>query len=356
MICLQPFTPIYKQEDFDTKVNSTSSSTNSSESTYSVASNISTMSDTTSSTVTSNNNLQNIYMNKYKVDEGISSIETDCSLIKFATDMTNNQEIILKFIKEKKWSEKELEIMKILNDKKIKHVIKLIDHFVDTETNRDVLVLPRLKPIPKVGLNLIDIQKIAIQLFNTLYEIHNLNIVHLDITFSNIMFDENNDLVIIDFGLARICDRNCHPMGCGTPGFTAPEVYFGECKDTKPDIYSAGVVLGMLLEPFVHNCSLEDLGCRLARHSTTSLVQDKIRENYLFERYHYSQIPEVIFDACDLLVQCLEYDHDSRISILQAIRHPFLLKPPSAFRDTEYLEFSQHPLKKTPSRTIIFYR
>jgi len=56
--------------------------------------------------------------------------------------------------------------MNILKEKKIKHVIKLIDHFVDNETNRDVLVLPRLKPIPKTGLNLIDIQKIAIQLFN----------------------------------------------------------------------------------------------------------------------------------------------------------------------------------------------
>lgn len=170
------------------------------------------------------------------------------------------------------------------------------------------------------------------------------------------MFDDNNDLTIIDFGLARMCDNCCHPIGCGTPGFVAPEVYFGECKDTKPDIYSAGVVLGMLLEPYVHNCSLEDLGCRLARHSTTSLVQDKLRENYLFERYHYTQVPEVIFDACDLLVQCLEYDHDSRISSLQAIRHPFLLKPASAFRNTEYSEFIQHPLKKTPSRTIIFYR
>jgi len=356
MICLQPFTPIYnKQEDYDTKVNRSSSSTNSSNSTLSVASETSTMTDSTTETII-NDNLHKIYMDRYRVNDGISSIETDCSLIKFATDLTNKQDVILKFIKDKNWSVKELEIMNILKEKKIKHVIKLIDHFVDSETNRDVFILPRLKPIPKTGLNLIDIQKIAIQLFNTLYELHNLNIVHLDITFSNIMFDENNDLVIIDFGLARICDRKSHPIGCGTPGFIAPEVYFGECTDTKPDLYSAGVVLGMLLEPFIPNCSLEDLGCRLARHSTTSLVQDKLRENYLFERYHYTQVPEVIFDACDLLVHCLEYDHDSRISSYQAIRHPFLLKPASAFRNTEYSEYIQHPLKKTPSRTIIFYR
>jgi len=84
----------------------------------------------------------------------------------FATDISNQKKIILKFIKDKNWAEKELEIMKILSDNKIKNVIQLIDHFVDSETNRNVLVLPRLKKIPKVGLNLIDIQKIAIQLFN----------------------------------------------------------------------------------------------------------------------------------------------------------------------------------------------
>ncbi|ORY52743.1 kinase-like protein [Neocallimastix californiae] len=352
MICLQPFSALYEKEDYKMKVTRTNSSTNS---TLSVASDITSLTDST--TVTVVDNLQHqIYMNRYKIEDTIKPIETDCSLIKFATDLTTKQIVILKFIKDKQWSAKELEIMEILNNKNIKHVIKLIDHFVDSESNRDVLVLPRLKPIPKTGLNLIDIQKIAIQLFNTLNEIHNLNIVHLDITLSNLMFDENDDLVIIDFGLARICDRRCHPIGCGTPGFVAPEVYLGECKDTKPDIYSAGVVLGMLLVPFIHNCSLEDLGCRLARHSTTSLVQDKLRENYLFERYHYTQIPEVIFDACDLLVHCLEYDHDSRISLLQAIRHPFLLKPASAFRNTEYSEFIQVPLKKIPSRTIIFYR
>jgi len=356
MICLQAYNPIYEQEKYE-KMNLTSSSTTSNSSTVTVDSDISSISTTDSTTETIvYDETQEIYQEKYKIDDSIKQIETDCSIIKFATDIKSNKKVILKFIKDKKWSVKELEIMKLLSEKNVKHVIKLLDHFIDSETNRDVLVLPRLKPIPKVGLNLIDIQKIAKDLFNTLYQIHSLNIVHLDITLSNIMFDDNNELIIIDFGLARICDRSCHPIGCGTPGFVAPEVYFGECNDTEPDIYSAGVVIGMLLEPFIHNCSLEDLGCRLARHSTTSLVQDKIRENYLFERYHYTQIPEIIFDACDLLVRCLEYDHDSRISSYQAIRHPFLLKPPSAFKNTEYSEVIQHPLKKKPSRTIIFYR
>ena len=105
MICLQPFTPIYKQEDYNTKVNLSSSSTNS---TLSVASEMSTMTDSTTDTVI-NDNLHKEYNEKYRVDDGIKQIETDCSLIKFATNIVTNEEVILKFIKDKHWSVKELE-------------------------------------------------------------------------------------------------------------------------------------------------------------------------------------------------------------------------------------------------------
>jgi len=73
MICLQPFTPIYKQEDYGTKVNLSSSSTNS---TLSVASNISTMTDSTAITVI-NDNLHKVYNEKYRIDDGIKPIEVD---------------------------------------------------------------------------------------------------------------------------------------------------------------------------------------------------------------------------------------------------------------------------------------
>jgi len=81
MICLQPFTPIYnKQEDYDTKVNRTSSSANSSNSTLSVASETSTMTDSTTETII-NNNLHKVYMDRYRVNDGISSIEVYIKII-----------------------------------------------------------------------------------------------------------------------------------------------------------------------------------------------------------------------------------------------------------------------------------
>jgi len=72
MICLQPFTPIYKQEDYHSKVNLSASSTNS---TISVSTEMTTEStDSTEMTVV-NDNSQKIYKEKYRIDGEIPQIE-----------------------------------------------------------------------------------------------------------------------------------------------------------------------------------------------------------------------------------------------------------------------------------------
>jgi len=48
--------------------------------------------------------------------------------------------------------------------------------------------------------------------------LNDLNIAHLDITTSNLMCDENDNFVLIDFGLSLTCGQQPHPLGCGTPG------------------------------------------------------------------------------------------------------------------------------------------
>jgi len=75
MICLQPFTPIYNQEDYSTKVNLTSSSTNSTISDSS--SEITSMTEYTESTTMTviNNNLHKIYNDRYMVDDAFKPIE-----------------------------------------------------------------------------------------------------------------------------------------------------------------------------------------------------------------------------------------------------------------------------------------
>jgi serine/threonine protein kinase len=48
---------------------------------------------------------------------------------------------------------------------------------------------------------------------------HKEGIVHFDLKPENIMWDETaNELVVIDFGLARFCDGEPHPEGRGSDG------------------------------------------------------------------------------------------------------------------------------------------
>lgn len=76
-------------------------------------------------------------------------------------------------------------------------------------------------------------------------QVHKLNMLHRDIKPQNIMVDEKTlQVKIIDFGYS--CDQaDIDDTVCGTGGFAAPEVYQGK-HSIKSDIYSIGVVLGLL--------------------------------------------------------------------------------------------------------------
>lgn len=90
-----------------------------------------------------------------------------------------------------------------------------------------------------------------IKFFRTLMEtvnyIHQKNIVHRDIKPENILFDEANNLKLVDFGSAQILEQNSALIEpAGTMFYIAPEVLIGE-YDFKCDIWSCGVILYILL-------------------------------------------------------------------------------------------------------------
>ncbi|CAG9324607.1 unnamed protein product [Blepharisma stoltei] len=74
-------------------------------------------------------------------------------------------------------------------------------------------------------------------------------IIHRDVKLENIMLkskDKNTSFKLIDFGLACYCEENL-TLRCGSPGYIAPEILKKYPYSTKADVFSAGVILYILL-------------------------------------------------------------------------------------------------------------
>ncbi|ORX98057.1 kinase-like protein [Basidiobolus meristosporus CBS 931.73] len=170
-------------------------------------------------------------------------------------------------------------------------------------------------------------------LFQALAHLHSKGIAHLDINPNNIMCNDDNHLVLIDFGLSKHCSEE--PISpCGTPGYIAPEVYTGNAVGTCVDIYSAGIILGSLLEPYVPDCYLNYLGCRceMDTHSLSTLINSL--EAFDQERC-YNIRPAIVYEAVNLLQRMLNPNPNLRISAADALNHPFLTASPADFQGTD---------------------
>lgn len=80
---------------------------------------------------------------------------------------------------------------------------------------------------------------------------HKKGILHRDIKPANIVIDTDNTPKILDFGIARIINKNAEDesdnLVMGTPSYMSPEQVKGEKLDERSDIYSLGVLLHQML-------------------------------------------------------------------------------------------------------------
>jgi len=93
---------------------------------------------------------------------------------------------------------------------------------------------------------------------------HDAGILHRDIKASNIIVDgfgENVCACVTDFGLARaaLSETTALTVGgvAGTPGYMAPELFYGEPPSKASDVYSFGVVVYQILTGEMPRLSLK---------------------------------------------------------------------------------------------------
>ena len=80
---------------------------------------------------------------------------------------------------------------------------------------------------------------------------HSRGIVHRDLKPGNILFDEDGEAFLSDFGIVKAEDstglKTRTGMALGTPHYMSPEQLDGKEVDGRSDIYSLGVVLYEML-------------------------------------------------------------------------------------------------------------
>lgn len=78
---------------------------------------------------------------------------------------------------------------------------------------------------------------------------HQPPIIYRDLKPANIMIDKNDNIKLIDFGIARFfkTGKMKDTMAFGTPGYAPPEQYGRGQSDARSDIYSLGATIHFLL-------------------------------------------------------------------------------------------------------------
>lgn len=91
---------------------------------------------------------------------------------------------------------------------------------------------------------------IVIALAKALDYAHQHGMLHRDVKPANVMFTNDGQAVLTDFGISRMIDTTTLTASgamVGTPAYMAPEHAIGRTGDERADIYSLGVVLYQLV-------------------------------------------------------------------------------------------------------------
>uniref|UniRef100_A0A8C5D507 Calcium/calmodulin-dependent protein kinase type IV n=1 Tax=Gouania willdenowi TaxID=441366 RepID=A0A8C5D507_GOUWI len=177
------------------------------------------------------------------------------------------------------------------------------------------------------------------QILEAVAYLHENGVVHRDLKPENLLYADltvNAALKIADFGLSKIIDDQMTMRTvCGTPGYCAPEILRGNAYGPEVDMWSVGVILYILLcgfEPFF----------------------DPRGDQYMYSRIlncDYEFVSpwwdDVSLNAKDLVSKLIVLDPLKRLSVREALQHPWVLGKAARF---SHMDTAQRKLQEFNAR------
>ena len=166
-----------------------------------------------------------------------------------------------------------------------------------------------------------NLKSYAHQILHAIQYMHSKSILHLDLKLENIMLtNEDSDVVIIDFGMAKILTDKETQIDCKptTLRITAPEVFKNKVCGRPADLWSFGIILFILYEgKYPFNEQKE-----ITSHKTDSLKFEKVTDK----------------NTISLIQQLLTQDENKRLTVDQALAHTFFKEDGTSKNEEEPAE------------------
>lgn len=174
-------------------------------------------------------------------------------------------------------------------------------------------------------LQLASALSIAVQVADALTVAHGRGIVHRDIKPSNIIVNDQGQVKVLDFGLAKmiandelgtdsLSDKSMTEIGVpyGTMGYGSPEQATGDRVDHRSDIFSLGVLLYEMLtgqQPFTGRNRIEIF------HAVINLAPRPLRE------FHLHLPPQLLTRLQAVLDRALAKQPEDRFATMAELRN-----------------------------------
>ncbi|CAK8539356.1 unnamed protein product [Lathyrus sativus] len=189
-------------------------------------------------------------------------------------------------------------------------------------------------------LNLDHCQYFLYQLLRGLKYVHSANVLHRDLKPSNLLLNGNCDLKIGDFGLARTTsETDFMTEYVVTRWYRAPELLLNCSEYTSAiDVWSVGCIFAEIMtrqplfpgKDYVHQLRLITELIGSPDESSLGFLRSENAKRYLrqlpqFGKQNLSaKIPLMSAEPLDLLEKMLIFDPDKRITVDEALCHPYL--------------------------------